>query len=210
MLGPMTPEIIQSINKVGNTIIHGNKASLYTYKKNREIDFYKGGKPCLFFLSSGTVSVYDEHNDVLLYNVTAPFILGLDQLFLSDKQQSIKFESDAKVWSISKEEAIAFFDACAVWREISILLAYVSDIFFSRYALSASCDVYGIIKSHIEYIWRLPEPQRKHISVIDFILKRNKISRSSVYRIIRDLNDGGYIKTVRGKLHMINHIPQKY
>ncbi|WP_447887164.1 helix-turn-helix domain-containing protein [Serratia fonticola] len=156
------------------------------------------------------MSVYDEHNDVLLYNVSSHFILGLEQLFLSDKQQSIKFESDANVWVISKEEAVALFDSCTVWREISILLAYVSAIFFSRYALSASCDVYVIIKSHLEFIWRLPEQQRKKVSVIDFILKRNKISRSSVYRIIRDLNDGGYIKTVKGKLHHISRIPQKY
>ncbi len=33
MLGVMTSGIIESINKVSNAIIHGDKASLYAYKK---------------------------------------------------------------------------------------------------------------------------------------------------------------------------------
>lgn len=202
--------INKSLQELSEIFIRSNKSYLCSYKKNREIGLYKGGRPCLFYIASGMISVYDESNSVLLFSANSPFIVGLEQLFLLDRKQTIKFELDAKVWVIEKEDAIYVIDLHAAWFHVSFLIGSMTGLFLERYFLSISPNVYGIVKSHLEYLWKLPEVQRLNLSVISFILKRNKISRSSVYRIIRDLNDGGYIKTIRGKLYEVKKIPAKY
>lgn len=201
---------LEAIKILSELIINSESAHSHLFKRKREMDFYFKGEPCVFVCASGRLSVYDEANDALLFTADAPFIIGLTQLFSSDTQQSIRFETDSQVYLIPTKAAVALFDDHAVWRHVAVLIEHVANTVFLRYTLSSSSNVYGIIKSHVEYLWKLPDYERSKISIIDFILKRNKISRSSVYRIIKDLNDGGYIKTVRGKLESVEKLPISY
>ncbi|WP_409513916.1 helix-turn-helix domain-containing protein [Serratia proteamaculans] len=71
-------------------------------------------------------------------------------------------------------------------------------------------DVYGIISSHLEDIWALPEEERLKISIFNFIMQRAPVSRSSIHKIIKELNKGGFIKTERGKLLNLTNIPRGF
>ncbi|HID4702653.1 TPA: helix-turn-helix domain-containing protein, partial [Enterobacter cloacae] len=74
----------------------------------------------------------------------------------------------------------------------------------------SSKNAYDIIKNNLEAIWELPENERSQISVFKFILSRSSISRSSLNKVLKDLNDGGYINIHRGKLLNIKNLPLKY
>ncbi|WP_422865680.1 helix-turn-helix domain-containing protein [Enterobacter cloacae] len=82
--------------------------------------------------------------------------------------------------------------------------------FFKRDQRFSSKNAYDIIKNNLEAIWELPENERSQISVFKFILSRSSISRSSLNKVLKDLNDGGYINIHRGKLLNIKNLPLKY
>ncbi|UAN29729.1 helix-turn-helix domain-containing protein (plasmid) [Serratia ureilytica] len=187
-------------------------AKKIVFKKNRMIDLNIKGESSILLLENGSASVYYEPQDVLIFTVKAPCIIGLTQIFSGyvSNDLIVKFETDSITRVIKNSDAIKVFTESDCWYHVSVLLEDIANIYYQRYSLSSSPDVFGIIKSHIEYIWSLPESERENISIIDYILKRNKVSRSSIYRIIKDLNNGGYIKTERGKLKHFNFIPDFY
>jgi len=195
---------------VCTAIINSRKATKILYRKNREVNFIINGKPSIFYLISGSVSVFDDDNDLLLMEVESPFIIGLAQIFNHYACQSIRIRTNCTFWVISVEESRELFDCLGIWKEVSILLAATMNIISERYRLSSGGNVYKIIKAHLEYIWSLPGSDVSSISVIDYILKRNKISRSSVYTILRGLSDGGYIQVNRGKLLGLKKLPEDF
>lgn len=115
------------------------------------------------------------------------------------------------LYLLTHEDAIDVLDKENLWKDIAIIMAYTLEIYEHRsHSFAEHRNVYDIVKVHLEMIWDLPEEERNKISIFDYILKRHNISRSSVAKILKELNNGDYISTKRGKLINLNRLPVKY
>lgn len=201
----------QAVSRLGNKIKNHKNTLKLSVGSNKNINFEPFGKKCIIYLDEGSISLHRKKDSVLLFKFDSPFIVGLDQLFFSTEYYSITPNDNVSLYLLSHEDAIEIFDKDKSWKDIAQLMSYFMGLNEHRsHNLAENRSVYDIIKIHLEIIWALPEAEREKTSVFDYILKRHKISRSSIAKIIKELNNGNYITTKRGVLINFNKLPSKF
>lgn len=200
-----------ALTRVGNSIKRHTNTLKVVAGVNKSINFNLFGKKNIIYLDEGSISLHNEKNNLLLFKFDAPFIIGLDQIFSGTQCYYITANDNVSLYLLSHEDAIDTFDKEKLWKDIAHLLSYT--IGLNEYRsnnLLENRSIYDITKTHLETIWTLPEKEREKISLFDYILKRHKISRSSVAKIIKELNNGSYITTKRGVLVSLRRLPPKF
>lgn len=202
---------IKSILRLGNAIKrHKNKFKVGVSAK-KKINFELFGQKSIVYLESGSINLHRKNDGVLIYKFDQPFVIGLDHLFSCSEYYNITPNEDVMLYLLTHEDAIDVLDKENLWKDIAIIMAYTLEIYEHRsHSFAEHRNVYDIVKVHLEMIWDLPEEERNKISIFDYILKRHNISRSSVAKILKELNNGDYISTKRGKLINLNKLPIKY
>lgn len=201
----------KAVARLGNSIKHHRNTLKVVAGINKSINFNLFGKKSIIYLDEGSISLHSEKNNILLFKLDAPFIIGLDQIFSGTEYYYITANDNVSLYLLSHEDAIDTFDKEKLWKDIAHLISYSMGLNEHRSNnLLENRSIYDIIKIHLETIWTLPEKEREKISVFDYILKRHKISRSSVAKIIKELNNGSYITTKRGVLVNLHRLPPKF
>lgn len=201
----------QAITRLGNIIKNHKNALKVVVSINKTINFELFGKKCIFYLEEGNVSLHRKEDDLLILKFEAPFIIGIDQLFFDLEYHYIISNSNASLYLLSNEDAVITFDKSKLWKDIAHLITYTMRLNEHRSNnLVENKTIYDIIKIHLETIWELPKNERESISIFNYILKRHKISRSSIAKIVKELNNGKYITTRRGVLVNLNRLPSKF
>lgn len=201
----------ESVARLGNSIKkHKNTLKLFA-SVNKIINFNLFGKKSIIYLEGGSININSVNKNILLFKLEAPFIIGLDQLFYDSEYYYITANDNVSLYLLSHEDAIDLFDKEKLWKDIANLISYSMELYEHRSNnLLENRNVYDIIKFHLETIWSMTENEREKISVFHYILKRHKISRSSVAKIVKELNNGGYITTKRGVLVNLHKLPPKF
>ncbi|MCX9004405.1 helix-turn-helix domain-containing protein [Citrobacter portucalensis] len=199
------------VTKLGIAIKSHKNSVIVVASVKKSINFNLFGKKSIIYLDEGSISLYSETNNLLLFKFDSPFIIGLDQIFYDTEYHYITTNDNVLLYLLSHEDAIDIFDKMKLWKDIAHLISYSMRLNEHRSNnLLENRSIYHIIKTHLEMIWELPEKEREKISVFDYILKRHKISRSSIAKIIKELNNGNYITTKRGVLINLNRLPAKF
>ena len=201
----------QAVARLGNSIKHHRNALKLVSGVNKNISFNIFGKKNIIYLYEGSVSLHSEKNNILIFKFDAPFIIGLDQIFSCDEYYYITPNDNVLLYMLTHEDAIDTFDKEKLWKDIAQLMSYSMRLYEYRSDnFLENRSIYHIVKTHLETIWELPEKERVKISVFNYILKRHKISRSSVAKIIKELNNGSYITTKRGVLINLKKLPPRF
>ncbi|MGL5522451.1 MAG: helix-turn-helix domain-containing protein [Aeromonas veronii] len=123
----------------------------------------------------------------------------------------VKCDSECLFHLISQKDFLQIIDQKNLWKDVSRILSTQVSCLLYRDAVLSGSNVYEVVRHAIQYLWALNEEYRRKISIYDFISKRFKsASRSSVHKIVKGLNDGGYVKTERGVIIDVKRLPNNF
>ncbi|HEC5301820.1 TPA: helix-turn-helix domain-containing protein [Enterobacter asburiae] len=160
------------------------------------------------FIHTGSVSIARSDGLIILkYN--SPVVVGLAGIF-SNEDYTIYFSSDSVYSVIPNQSFINVADRFGLWRYVCEILSYSNRLLTLREKAVNRKTKYEVVKAQLEILWGLPPSERTNISIFDFVLSQVNISRSSLSKIVAELNKGGYIKTNRGKLISLSRLPDRY
>lgn len=122
-------------------------------------------------------------------------------------------ETTVTVCQLTKEEFdVAFLHnpvhAESLCKIMANMIAMLTHVYYERNNESR----YATIRSMIyRYHARIKSGSLEKESIVSFILKRTRLSRSYIFQILAELKSGGYITMQRGKLISINrYIPDRF
>lgn len=190
--------MLEHIILIGREIEMCNSSCLIYRKKRQRFDAEHPHN--VFYLKVGRVSVYRKADNVLTNILSGPAILGLSQMKQKEKTHFFRCDVDCEMWGLPVAETNKLFTDKRLWEYAFELLTTLTYQYHLRELMVSQRSVRGIIIQYLKSIWDMSEELREKTSIYTFILQRNNISRSSIYKTICDLTDEGMIKVSRGKL----------
>ncbi|EEB5174103.1 hypothetical protein S479_23885 [Salmonella enterica subsp. enterica serovar Newport] len=167
--------------------------------------------PATIFLETGDFELHRKFDGKLLCSFSSPFPFGIVNSVSHSENYFIEVKTPSKISFIPRSDFMASVEKENAWESIVYILTYLLDLNEKNIqTLVESNCVYDIIKGCLNQIWLLPEQERLKTSIYDFILRRHNISRSSITKIIRELNTGNYLLTKRGVLLNMNTLPRRF
>lgn len=203
-------DIIDIVHSLITKIENSEFAFSILAGEKQVIKFKKDEEQYVYFLISGSVEICRISDNKVVYNFAAPAIIGLLYESESDIVHYIKVTKPTELKAVNRNTFLEFINENNLWMEIFEVSIDLTRRTYMRDELFASRDVYSIVRMHIEIFWTMYVQNGDNSSLFDFILNRTTISRSSLNKIIKELNAGGYIKTYRGKLIEKKRLPLSF
>ncbi|OAT15204.1 hypothetical protein M977_04734 [Buttiauxella gaviniae ATCC 51604] len=193
-------------------LIKNNEQTLpFSLKTGSVFDMSMSSKPSVFLIEEGQVALYRKADDKLILHFQPPFPFGITMSSSHTKNYYMVCESDIRASILNKEHFFANISDNQAWMSILNIVTYLIDVAEQQHHRNyLVTNTYDIIKLCISQIWTLPEEQRNSISIYDYVLSRYQISRSSITKVMKSLNEGGYISTKRAILKSVYFLPEKY
>lgn len=187
-----------AVNTIGESIVKSVHSHLSFFKRNQRIELLSNGE--VGYLIRGTISVHQKDGELLTVILQAPVIIGLTQMRNENKFHYLRCDTDCEISIIDSDNATELFNKHNLWAYAFDILTYYIGLYFNRDLLITHPSTKGIIIEHIKSIWVMPYEERMKTSVFTYIMQRNHISRSMIYKQINLLLREGVIEMNRGKL----------
>ncbi|WP_050863390.1 helix-turn-helix domain-containing protein [Enterobacter kobei] len=197
-------------NRIIDAIENDNCYHLLIAGDNQCIFFYKKDILHLMCLRSGQAEIRRISDNTVIDYIKSPAILGLMLHKETKSLHYIKTTCSSELLMVNHEKGMNLINEKNLWKEAFLLTINMINTCYMRDENFISRNVYGIVRQHLELIWKMEPDIRETFSIFDFILNRTTISRSSLNKILKDLSAGGYIKTRRGVLLEKRTLPLKY
>lgn len=166
---------------------------------------YSGG---VIFLTDGVVSLHRKLDDLLIANVTAPYIFGGVMNNVEHRYYYIRLKSRARVRWVDKKTFIKTVEKHHLWIYLCQISSHILSYMVDRDLTLVNNDRYSIVRTYIHEINESTE--RYSTNVISYISDRSGLSKSGIAAILMELKKGGYIKMNNGVLIEITvDLPQK-
>ena len=179
-----------------------------TYPPSSYLRLLVGNESRCYLLLEGYVSMYHENNDLMLANMSAPTIIGLNQLVKGTIY--LKTRTHCMIGVLNREKTLSVIKENNLWELLSYYFMAQSDKFLSIGETLTAPTSYEIIRYQLLELMNEPEDYRQRIAVERYIRDKTLLSRSGIMKILRNLKVGGYIKIINGKLIAIYNLPQHY
>ncbi|WP_167467281.1 helix-turn-helix domain-containing protein [Buttiauxella warmboldiae] len=196
---------------IGDLIKNHPQAEKHLFIKGAKLMVNDGKTSQVCFVEQGDLQIILAYGDKVLFEISAPVTIGVQQLYTHCYNYYTIFKTDATVWLLDIECFKTVVENNNIWHELMVVICHVMDRIDDYHRTTyLATNSYDLVKHCLEQIWQLPEQERENTSVFTYIMKRHNISRSSITKIIHSLNVGGYIKTKRGILLQVKKIPHGY
>lgn len=159
-------------------------------------------------LLKGIVEVQKIHYSgriIILNRMSRGELLGISALFNNKNYYPVRIvaKNDCKILFISEEELLKIFD-----KDSTILRSYLSFISDRIYFLNKRIESFTHESIHERILCFLESEKERQNNGDEIILKYSKqelseylcISRASLYRVLKDLTEDGYIKWDKNKI----------
>jgi hypothetical protein len=191
-----------STKKLGMEIINNGEAFHAEFKKNQQFNFTDESK--VLYLVSGQISVCRIKDGVLILSMEGPVIIGLSFINEFSPLHYIRCESDCECHIISINEMVKLIDMKNIWKDAFSSVVETVQNYMTRDTQTLQKNVHSVVIENLRAIWLLEKDVRSKTSIYNYILKRNHISRSAIYQVIKNLKEQNVIDTARGKLIAFN------
>ncbi|EBD9259003.1 hypothetical protein DAE35_22580 [Salmonella enterica] len=181
-----------------------------TVSAQTDISLTQGDINYCAIIIEGVVSAIRDSDRLTLGMVYSPFIIGSSFLNGHRDTFSIKTESCSRLGFINLEDFSRIVTTHELWRQVTSVQSYIIQRFLMLSSISVAKTAYEVIKSHLYMLSIEPETIRHKAFVASYILKRTKLSRSTVMKILFQLKKGNYIEIQNGHLVKINYLPYAY
>jgi hypothetical protein len=166
--------------------------------------------PVCIIIHEGVISIFREKDHVMITNVSAPFIIGVNLLIEKNHDVYIQARGSIRYEVIARDEFVETLEQKDLWRNLSYVFMYNSKRFLEYSSLSVGVSTYAIVCNNLKRLMTEPENLRAKITACEYIKDKTQLSRSGIMKILSDLKLGGYISIERGILLDINKLPDKY
>lgn len=194
------------INELINHLQEKEGYSSHCFSKGTT--YYLKTSTSVALLHYGAISFYRGEDNKFLFQLQAPFVIGLTKLMTLNENYYVKCDTDIELSFIDNNIAFEIIENNNLWKISLKTICYL--IYINESSVFSGANAYDIIRKSLNELWQLPKSERENISVFDYTMKKYSISRSSIAKILKALNDGLYIKTKRGVLIELNKLPEKY
>ncbi|MEQ0188788.1 helix-turn-helix domain-containing protein [Klebsiella sp. CN_Kp098] len=166
----------------------------------------------IYLLTDGALYLQRGSDDLILGVVRAPHVLGFAELLTPVEMSTrVKFSPESRVSVVSREKVrTTLGQQPALWEDVARILAFHLHFSVWRDLHLLSDSSYDAIRGKLFELEKQDEAFRSEVSISHYITHSTRLSRSTVLRILKALNEGGYIETHRGRLLNIVFLPQRY
>lgn len=186
-------------------------ASVVSIKKNHNATYDINTCKSVIYLKTGCASIHRKTDDALLYELKSPAILGLEQLLSNSCHYYIKVDGRSRLIFLEHSLILELIESNFLWKKMAHFMGATIEIMeLQKHNINIKKGAYQTVKTSIENIWHLPVEKRLSTSIFTFIMHRHDISRSSIAKILHQLNKGGYIAIRRGILVNVTKLPERY
>ncbi|HGG8843361.1 TPA: helix-turn-helix domain-containing protein [Enterobacter soli] len=166
--------------------------------------------PQTLILHKGSAELYRAKDHLLIRNIHAPAILGLNFIFDDVPKIYMMANTESQYEVVHRSRFEESVRKNNLWEALAYLQMHnthlLSDVYFSLVGMSS----YEILCNCLMDLMNEPEFIRESVSASDYIQRKSSLSRSGVMKILGDLRSGGYIELERGKLKKILNLPKAY
>lgn len=199
------------INKIKDLIKNNPRSVSMSFSEGTRFDMAALNTPSVILIESGCISLYRKIDKKIILQFEPPFPFGITESMSSATNYYLVCETNSHITLLDKSAYYLSLKDMDAWMSMLRILTYLIDVAEEHQRMSILLNnTYDIVRYCINEIWSLPQEKRELVSVYDFIMSRHHMSRSSITKIIKSLNEGNYIVTKRGILKSLRFLPQKY
>lgn len=201
----------KDIDIIVDVILQHKSTTTLKFQSGIIFDIGLTTNPSILLIESGRVTMQRKRDDKILLSFEPPFPFGILNTSSISQNYYLSCKSDSVVKILPRD---CFFDDVEkkkLWPHVFSLVSYLIDVADEQQNKTLYVDnTYDVIKRCIQDVWNLPENERNNTSLYEYILGRHNISKSSITKVLKSLNDGGYIVTKRAIIKEVRILPKKY
>lgn len=152
----------------------------------------------IFILIEGELSVLRASDGLLVSTLYTPNIVGLSEMLLPVYGYLLRAETENKMLSLNKCEALKIIQKNHLWHDVAMVLAYNSASLFYRNTMVIQPRTYFVVRNHLQEMMTLSDDIRMRITILDYIQERTHLSRSSILNVLAVLKNTNHIMFKRG------------
>lgn len=194
----MLPEHSESIDILGKAILEHKQAIFVRRKKNQRFSLKKSGQ--ISYLVQGEISVLRRSDGSPSLTLKAPTILGFAQMRSISETHHMRCLMECEMWDLDENEAMQMMDQKQLWKHAFDILTLHLHMYYEKEYLNSLPNARSKVLENLKLLWSEEPEIRLHHSIYNFTISRSKMSRSSVHKVLKDLESEGVILTRRGKL----------
>lgn len=164
----------------------------------------------LYLFKSGRISLVRTEDDLYLGNTAEKSLLGLINYYHPLNHYYYQAEADCSLACIPFSVAFDLVKQHNLWEQIIQILSWNFFMILKRDNRLTGHNAYTAIRRLLLELMQLPEHIRQQLPLANYIQKYTRLSRSQVMRILKELKEGHYIETARGKLITVHRLPDKF
>lgn len=167
-------------------------------------------EPMTFILHNGSAELYRAKDHLLMKNIQAPAIFGINFVFDDVSKIYLAVSADSRYEVLPRSRLEKSVRENNLWETHAYLQMYnVHRLTEAHFSLIGSSAYEALCSSLVE-LMNEPSLIREAMAASEYIQRKTGLSRSGVMKMLSDLKAGGYIKLARGKLTNIVHLPKTY
>jgi hypothetical protein len=179
-------------------------------RERQIISLLQYAEPMSFILHEGIAAWYRGKDHLLLANIKAPVIVGLN--FLLDKNQDIYFQARGAIRFEIVPQSM-FSNAVSeqnLWESMAYMYMFSTRRFLENHFVATGVSTYDLVRNNLQALMEETEELRLATTACDYIQEKTMLSRSGIMKMLGDLKKGGHIDLQRGVLMQIYKLPLKY
>lgn len=182
--------------------------------KNKKLNLMYSGQDVCYFLFEGYGAFCRVTDGLLLSNIRAPHIFGLNSVILPyTEKYYIRAERECVIMMANTDVVKKVIEDNNLWESLAIILAYQSYEFSNIINRLTGRSSYELICNQIIALMDEPEDIRLHIAPAQYIMDKTLLSRSYVMKVLARLKDSQKItienKTLISATPLINELAKK-
>lgn len=180
--------------------------NLEDYAAAQRLPFVDNDVPVCYLIASGSVSVHRNADNLMIYRISAPLVLGLGMI----RDVYIQTQEPCRLATLPLPQAHQLIQDNNLWELFARHMTMLSSKLYSHSKLLTAPTSYETTRTLLIALMREPEALRANTSAERYIRDRTLLSRSGVMKILSALKAGGYIVIEEGRLREIKKLPLKY
>lgn len=167
-------------------------------------------EPMSFILHEGTVALYRGRDNLLLSNVKAPLVIGLNLLVNSNSDIYIQARGSIRYEMVPRKTFAETIRTGNLWESLANAYMYNAQKFLEINFTTSGLPTYEQICNSLLALMNESEELRLATNACDYVQEKTLLSRSGIMKMLSDLKRGGHIEVERGVLIAVNKLPVKY
>lgn len=163
-----------------------------------------------YIIRSGSIMARRDTDEIVIFSMPVPNIIGVANLLPPSAGIFLETRSEVEIATLTTERAQQLVSETNAWEALSGHLAKVTANLFTHNVIMTAPTAYEVLRFQLISLMQEEESIRETTSIVQYVLQRTRLSRSSVMKILAQLKQGGYIETEEGYLKKLHHLPAKY